>query len=196
MDTTQQIRCRICRIGALLKKKLSAWKFGDLGLANPQWILIDSHWFLKQHRLASNGPKVKFGSYCWWKKSGTSWGWQSIPLFTGFLTSQVVVCDLFHQQYILLTVFEDPFAPGPVCPLSMHWCANYLRLALWLTAGEPRPWDTNIAMVCWCPVCLFACTPINKGPWSWDMLQSMKNSGYEKWDDYPIQVRRLSLTKK
>ena len=29
--------------------------------------------------------------YCWWKKSGqTSWGWQFIPLFTGFYTSQAV----------------------------------------------------------------------------------------------------------
>ncbi len=34
-------------------------------------------------------------------KSGgkTSWGWQFIPLFTRFYTSQVVVSDFFHQQY-------------------------------------------------------------------------------------------------
>ena len=38
--------------------------------------------------------------YCWWKKSCTSWGWQLLPLFTGFYTSQVVVWDFFHQQYL------------------------------------------------------------------------------------------------
>ena len=28
-------------------------------------------------------------SYCWWKKSCTSWSWQFIPLLIGFYTSQV-----------------------------------------------------------------------------------------------------------
>ena len=36
--------------------------------------------------------------YCWWKKSCTSWGWQFLPLYTRFYTSQVVQ-DFFHQQY-------------------------------------------------------------------------------------------------
>ena len=29
----------------------------------------------------------------------TCWGWQFIPLFTRFYTSQVVVWDVFHQEY-------------------------------------------------------------------------------------------------
>ena len=34
--------------------------------------------------------------YCWWLKMPlTSWGWYFIPLFTGFYTSQVVVCDFW-----------------------------------------------------------------------------------------------------
>ena len=39
-------------------------------------------------------------TYRWWKKSCISWGWQFIPLFARFYTSQVVIAAfLNHQQY-------------------------------------------------------------------------------------------------
>ena len=47
--------------------------------------------------------------YSWWLRIPvfTSWGWQFFPLFTKVYTSQVVVWDFFHQQYV------DSFHPFP-----------------------------------------------------------------------------------
>ena len=47
----------------------------------------------------STGIRHISETYCWWKKSCTSWSWKFIPLFTGFYTSHVVVWDFFHQSY-------------------------------------------------------------------------------------------------
>ena len=42
---------------------------------------------------------LQSGSYCWWKKSCTSWGWQFIPIFPGFSKNiqKVVVWDLYKS---------------------------------------------------------------------------------------------------
>ena len=93
------------------------------------------HTCVEVARHAKSGAKVPgegggSPTNCWWFRNPAPVDMVNIPLFTRFYTSQVVVWDLFHQQYPFLDCTKIEVAPKMDFFGGFEWIV-FLRSRNW-----------------------------------------------------------------